>query len=100
MFKKIYSYLLIAATLVNTLLFVPAVFDNFKSSIRINKQLIYIYEQSLTKKVTISIEDCPNAGARYNLVDKHITNYTFLMEKMEDGEPMYFRFFYKIEEGE
>ena len=100
MFKKIYSYLLITATLVNTLLFVPAVFDNFKSSIRINKQLIYIYEQSLTKKVTISIEDCPNAGARYNLVDKHITNYTFLMEKMEDGEPMYFRFFYKIEEGE
>lgn len=98
--KKICLFLILAATLINTSLFMPIMLDNFKNSIRINKQLIYIYEQSLSKKVTISIEDCPNAGARYNLIDKNITNYTFLMEKMEDGQPMYFRYYYKIEEEE
>lgn len=75
----------------------PIMFKSFKESININRKLIYLYEQSIKNDLIISIEDCPNEGARYNLQDKNI-KYKFLYEKMENGEPMYYRFFYRIEE--
>lgn len=96
-FKKIYISLISLTLIVNISLFVPTIINDLKASVNINRQLIYLFEQSLYKDVIISIEDCPNAGARYNLLDKKI-NYTFLMEKIEDGEPMYYRFFYKFKE--
>ena len=96
-FKSIYAVLISLTMLVNILLFMPIMFNRFKESININRQLIYLYEQSLKNDLIISIEDCPNAGARYNLQDKNI-KYEFLYEKMENGKPMYYRFFYRIEE--
>lgn len=97
--KKVCFSVISLALVANTLLFMPAVYGKFKNSIQVNKQLIYLYEQSLYNDLIISIEDCPNAGARYNLQDKNI-KYKFLLEKMEDGQPMYYRFYYKIEKGE
>lgn len=97
--KNIYASIITIAFIGNVLLFVPSLLNSLKQSIRVNRQLIYLYEQSISKDLIISIEDCPNAGARYNLEDKNI-KYKFLLEKMEDGEPMYFRFFYRLEERE
>ena len=95
--KKLYSYIILLTLLTNILLFVPIIFEHFKYSVKVNKQLIYLYEQSQVKDLIVSVEDCPNAGARYNLLDKNI-NYKFLNEKMDNGEPMYYRFFYRLEE--
>lgn len=97
-FKTIYYIIVSMALFINISLFMPIMFNKFKESVHINRQLIYLYEQSLKNDLIISIEDCPNAGARYNLQDKNI-EYKFLYEKMENGEPMYYRFFYRIEEG-
>lgn len=96
-FKTTYFIILSLVLVVNISLFVPIMYNKFKESVNINRQLIYLYEQSLNNELVISIEDCPNAGARYNLEDKNI-RYKFLLEKMENGEPMYYRFFYRIEE--
>lgn len=96
-FKTTYFIVLSLILAVNISLFVPIMYNKFKESVHINRQLIYLYEQSLNNDLVISIEDCPNAGARYNLQDKNI-QYKFLSYKMEDGKPMYYRFFYRIEE--
>lgn len=96
-FKITYFIVLSLILAVNISLFVPIMYNKFKESVHINRQLIYLYEQSLNNDLVISIEDCPNAGARYNLQDKNI-QYKFLSYKMEDGKPMYYRFFYRIEE--
>lgn len=96
-FKTTYFFVLSLILAVNISLFVPIMYNKFKESVHINRQLIYLYEQSLNNDLVISIEDCPNAGARYNLQDKNI-QYKFLSYKMEDGKPMYYRFFYRIEE--
>ena len=95
--KKIYSSILILALLANICLYMPSIYKKYKESIKINRQLIYLYEKSLNNELIVSIEDCPNAGARYNLQDKNI-KYKFLLEKMDNGTPMYYRFFYRIEE--
>lgn len=97
LFKTVYFVILSLVLIVNISLFVPIMYNKFKDSIKINRQLVYLYEQSLINDLVISIEDCQNAGARYNLEDKNI-QYKFLSEKMDDGEPMYYRFFYRIEE--
>lgn len=96
-FKSIYYIIIVFSLFINILLFMPIMFKSFKESININRKLIYLYEQSIKNDLIISIEDCPNEGARYNLQDKNI-KYKFLYEKMENGEPMYYRFFYRIEE--
>ncbi len=97
-FKKIYYVLLSLVIIGNIALYTPIMVDKFKSSININRELLFLYEQSLKNKVIISIEDCPNAGARYNFEDKNI-KYDFLTERMKDGTHTYYRFYYKIEEG-
>ena len=83
-------------TVVNGLLALPQVFERINESININNQLVYLAEQSQTKKVIISQDNYTFYGAYYNYIDKGI-KYEYEDERMEKGIPIYRGALYRFE---
>lgn len=90
------SYVIMILTVVNGLLAFPQVFERINESININNQLVYLAEQSQTKKVIISQDNYTFYGAYYNYIDKGI-KYEYEDERMEKGIPIYRGALYRFE---
>lgn len=91
------SYLLVLLAVGNGLFLFPQAFKKIENSININKDLIYLAEQSQTKKVIMSQDNYTFYGAYYNYIDKGI-EYEYEDERMENGIPIYYGSLYRFEE--
>ena len=99
-FIKFYGYVIVVASLVNSLFMVPQAVDKLSHSRDVNNQLVQLAEKSLTDKVIISQDNYTFYGTYYNYIDKGI-KYEYSKERLEDGTPFYYGAMYKIiEKGE
>ena len=94
---KFLSYVIVLIAVGNSLFLIPQVWDKLCNSIKVNKDLIYLSEQSQTKKIIMSQDNYTFYGAYYNYIDKNI-DYEYEDERMENGIPVYYGSLYRFEE--
>ena len=98
--KKIFrvlSYVLVLMAIGNSMFLIPQVWDKLRYSIEVNRTLVYLAEESQTKKVIMSQDNYTFYGAYYNYLDKNI-KYEYENKRMENGIPIYHGSLYRIEE--
>lgn len=81
----------------NSLFCLPQAYDKAVYSRTINDDLIFLSEQSQTKRVIMSQDNYTFYGTYYNYIDKGI-EYDYEDERMENGTPIYYGSLYRIEE--
>jgi len=91
------SYFLVLIAVGNSLFCFPQAYDKAINSRNINNDLIYLAEQSQTKKVIMSQDNYTFYGTYYNYIDKGI-EYEYEDERMENGTPIYYGSLYRFEE--